>query len=116
MPIKKIVFFGILIVSFFVINSLIHSIYSLWQKNDLIVKAKQNLEQEKKENTELKNKLADVKRPEFVEEEARNKLFLAKTGEGIIVIPTDYLGASHSSREEHVDTRPNWKKWWDTFF
>ena len=116
MPIKKIVFFSVLIVSFVVINSLLHSIYSLWQKKDLIVKANQSLEKERKENATLKNKLAEVKKEDFVEEEARNKLFLAKPGEGIIVLPTDVLATRSSNDKKSVDTRPNWQKWWDVFF
>lgn len=116
MQIKKIVFFSIIIISFFVINNFIRSIYNLWQKNDLVVRAEQDLEREKKENNELKKKLANVKQPEFIEEEARNKLFLAKPGEGIVVLPTDVLSTTSSKTKEKADTRPNWQKWWETFF
>ncbi len=41
---KKIVFFVITISSLFIINNLVHSIYNLWQKQDLMVKAKTELE------------------------------------------------------------------------
>lgn len=116
MALKKIVFFSILFASVVIINSLLHSIYSLWQKQDLIVKANQNLEKEKKDNNILKNQLAEVKKSDFVEEEARNKLFLAKPGEGVIMLPQDALSASHASRQVHYDTRPNWLKWWELFF
>lgn len=116
MSLKKIVFFAIIIISLFVINSFIHSIYNLWQKNDLVVRAKQDLEKEKKENKELKRKLAEVKKPGFVEEEARNKLFLAKPGEGIVIIPTDVLSTSSSKTKKITDSRPNWQKWWELFF
>jgi len=116
MLLKKIVFFSIIILSFFVINSFIHSIYNLWQKNNLIVRAKQDLEKEKKDNEELKKKLAEVKKPGFVDEEARNKLFLAKPGEGIIVMPTDVLASTTPDVKKPEDTRPNWLRWWDVFF
>ena len=116
MTLKKIVFFAVIIISLFVINSFIHSIYNLWQKNDLLVRAKQDLENEKKENHELKSKLAQVKKPGFVEEEARNKLFLAKPGEGIVIIPTEVLSSTSSQTKKVRDTRPNWQKWWDIFF
>jgi cell division protein FtsB len=115
MSLKKLVFFAVIVVSLFVINSFIHSIYNLWQKNDLLVRAKQDLENEKKENKELKKKLTEVKKPGFVEEEARNKLFLAKPGEGIVIIPTDVLSTT-SSTKKPLDTRSNWQKWWDLFF
>jgi len=116
MSLKKIAFFLVVIISFFVINSLIRSIDNLWQKKDLIVRVKQNLEKEKKENEELRRKLDIVKQPQFVEEEARNKLFLAKPGEGVIALPTDVLTASNSNNKKPRDTRPNWQKWWETFF
>lgn len=115
MSLKKIVFFAIIITSIFVINSFIRSIYNLGQKNDLVVKAKQELAKEKQENEELKKKLVIVKKSQFIEKEARNKLFLAKPGEGIIVIPTDTLGASDSSKPKNLDLRPNWQQWIEFF-
>ncbi|HZE87247.1 MAG TPA: septum formation initiator family protein [Methylomirabilota bacterium] len=115
MTIKKIVFFTIIIASFFVINGLIHSIYTLLQKNSLVTQAKQELVREKKKNKQLKNQLHVAKRPQFVEEEARNKLFLAKPGEGVIVIASDALMAS-TSGAKNQDLRPNWQKWWTLFF
>ena len=115
MRIKKIVFFIIVISSLFIINSLIHSIYSLWQKQSLVVSARQEFEKEKTKNQKLTDDLAQVKKPQFVEEEARDKLFLAKPGEKIIVIPSTYLEASPSVSLAPRDTRPNWEKWWDLF-
>ncbi|HEX8931837.1 MAG TPA: septum formation initiator family protein [Patescibacteria group bacterium] len=115
MYLKKIVFFSIIIISLFIINSFLNSIYSLWQKNDLVVKARQDLEKEKKENGALKSKLSEVKNPQFVEEEARDKLFLAKPGETIVFLPA----ASKDLASQNVkkqDSRPNWRKWWDVFF
>lgn len=115
MSFRKIVFFSIILASVFVINSLVHSIFTLWQKNDLIVKAKQELEKQERENRELKKKLADVKKPDFLEKEVRNKLFMAKTGEGVVVLPTDYFKKENQDKKI-VDSRPNWKKWWEVFF
>jgi len=90
---KKILFFTIIIVSFIVINSLIHSIFTLWQKQDLLIAAQHDLEKTKKENQSLKKKLAEAKSPEFIEEEARNKLFLIQPGENPIVIPPTLLAS-----------------------
>ncbi|HSA83752.1 MAG TPA: septum formation initiator family protein [Patescibacteria group bacterium] len=115
MHIKKIGFFVILIASLFVINSFIHSIYSLWQKNDLLVKAQQNLTREKQQQELLKKRLTEVNKPEFIEEEARNKLFLVKPGEQVVVLPDAVLSASAGGNKKHQDTRPNWKKWWELF-
>lgn len=116
MPIKKIIFFTIIIVSFFIINNLVHSIYTLWQKQNLVVTAKKELEREKEENQELKRKLSLAKDPNFIEEEARNRLFLTKPGENVIVIPTEAIKSNPARQKNSADTRQNWEKWRDLFF
>ena len=116
MPLKKIVFFVFIVFSLFIINDLAHSIYNLWQKRDLVDRAKRTLSTEKKKNDELKRRLKDVVQPQFIEKEARDKLFLVKPGEGIVVVePTVYMAAS-SSAEKPTDKQPNWKQWWEMFF
>lgn len=47
MSAKKIVFFIILISSLFIINNLVHSIYTLWQKKHLVVDMQAEVEKEK---------------------------------------------------------------------
>lgn len=116
MPYKKIAFFTILVVLLFSINNLAHSIYSTWQKQDLIVKAQKELTKQTADNQRLKQDLARVNRPEFVEQEARDKLFLTKPGEGIVVIPTTAVVVSPTPTPIPVDTTPNWQKWWEVFF
>jgi cell division protein FtsB len=118
MSIKKIVFFGFIIFSFFVINDSLHSIYSLWQKYDMLDHARRSLSVEKKRNSEFKQQLDLVNAPHFIEEQARNKLFLVKPGEGIVVLaPTEYPSASSPALiKSIIDKRANWQKWWDVFF
>jgi cell division protein FtsB len=117
MPIKKIVFFIFIVFSLFVINDSVHSIYSLWKKHDLLDQAKKTLSVEREENDELKEQLKVVTAPHFVEGVARDKLFLVKPGEGIVVVaPTEYLPASSSARVKFVERRANWQQWRDVFF
>jgi cell division protein FtsB len=116
MPIKKIVFFAIIIASFFIINNLVQSIYTLWQKQHLVDAAQKDLDRAKEENQELKRKLSLAKDPHFIEEEARNKLFLTKPGEGVIVIPSEVMKASPAAQIAPPDTRTNLEKWKDIFF
>lgn len=113
---KKIGFFVAIVILIFTINNLGHSIYTTWQKQDLITKAQKELEEEKLENQELRKELTKVNKPEFIETEARDKLLLAKPGEGIIVIPTTSLIASPSAVPTPPDTRPNYQRWWQVFF
>lgn len=68
-------------------------------------------------NKQLKNKLTQVLSPEFIEEQARNKLGLGKAGETMVIIPEEKLksvmGASQSAQ---VIRLPNWLGWWRVFF
>ena len=73
--IKKVLFIGAIIICLIIINGLVRSIYDLWHKQDLVVKAKKDLEKERGLNQELKSQLSYAKSEEFLEEEARNKLF-----------------------------------------
>lgn len=116
MPYKKIAFFAVIVIFILTINNLVSSIYDIWQKQEIITQAQQELDTQKEENSQLKKQIAQVKQPQFIETEARDKLLLAKPGEGIIIIPPNQVAASSSSIPQLVDNRPNWEKWWDTFF
>lgn len=108
---KRLIFFAVLIASALVINNLVRSIYSLWKKHDLIVQAKKEVEEQKKQNRQLSEKLKIVESQEFVEKEARNKLFMVKPGERMVVLPPIAI----EEKKEKVEL-PNWKKWWQLFF
>jgi len=113
---KKALYFIALAISILVINNLIRSIYDLWQKHDLITSAEKELSRQKQENQRLKSQLSFVKSKEFVEEEARNKLFLVKPGEQRVMIPEKLVKISTPSANIHKDDPPNWKKWLRLFF
>jgi len=116
MAYKKITFFIVIVILLLAINNLAHSIYTIWAKQDLIIQAQKNLAQEKKENENLKKKIAQVNQPQFIETQARNQLLLTKPGEGIVLLPKNQLAASTSSVQKPVDLQPNWQKWWNIFF
>lgn len=67
-------------------------------------------------NRQLKKQLSDIQTLEFIEEEVRNKLGLAKAGETVVVIPDEklksVLGASSSAQIRF----PNWLGWLKVFF
>jgi len=115
MQYKKIIYFIVIIILLLTINDLAHSIYDTWQKQDLITQAQQELTAEVNENSHLKKQISQVNQPQFVESEARDKLLLAKPGEGVIIIPNNQLHIDSTQEAKPVDTRPNWIKWWDTF-
>ena len=105
---KKVLFFVVLIASILVINNLIHSIYGLWQKRDLVTLAQKELIRQKQENQRLKSQLSYVKSKEFVEQEARNKLFWVKPGEQQVLMSQDLVKESTPSAQANKD--PNWDR------
>ena len=110
--IKKVAFFITIVVSLIIINGLIRSIYDLWNKQDVVENARVELEKEKQENAELKAQLAYVKSDEFIEKEARNRLFLVKPGESEVIIPENLIKVEE---EQEVIVVPNWQQWLDLF-
>jgi cell division protein FtsB len=68
-------------------------------------------------NRELKKKLTQIKSPEFIEQQARDKLGLSRNGETIVIIPEEklkmVLGASSAAQEVRL---PNWLGWLRVFF
>ena len=107
---KKIIYISVVFVLLLVINGLARSIYDLWIKRDVVKEAQQNLEKEKMQNQKLKKELSKVGTKEFVEEEARNKLFLVKPDEKVVIVPV-----ASKSAEKKEPPKPNWRKWVDLF-
>lgn len=112
---KKIVFLSSVIILFFVIVHLITSIYTLWHKQDLLTSAKEQLQQEKKQNIQLHRQLSNVQSPQFIDKQARDKLLLVKPGETDVLIDQSLLKAS-SSAQEKTSSKPYWQQWWELFF
>jgi len=95
-----------------IINGLVRSIYDLWRKQDLVVSAKTALEKEKKENEKLKKQLVLVGSQEFIESEARNKLFMVKPGEEGVIVPEDLI---KKKEKREIMQVPAWQQWINLF-
>ncbi len=112
---KKIIYFVVIILLLFIINNFFHSIYSLWQKQDLITEARNDLAQARPERKTLEQELQKVQESTYIEEEARNKLFLVKPGEQVVVLPEVSTQPEAASREEE-EPEPAWLQWYKLFF
>ncbi len=111
---KKIIFIIVLVTSLVIIGNLIGSIYTLWHKQDLLTQAQKELQQERNENKSLKKQLQIVNSQSFLEEEARNKLFLVKSGEQEVLINQELLTPTQPPVKQ--ETRSNWQQWVSLFF
>ncbi len=68
-------------------------------------------------NKELKSKLDEIKTPEFIEKEARNKLGLTKEGETLVIIPQEKIDAVLGLTKKIEEIKlPNWLGWFKVFF
>ncbi len=67
-------------------------------------------------NKQLKTELKNVLSPEFVEQQARNKLGLSKIGETIVIIPEEKLRAVMGTSQSAIIRLPNWLGWLRVFF
>lgn len=112
---KKLFFFVFVIISALIINNLIHSIYSLWNKDDVVRGEQLWLEKEKQKHNQLTARLTFVKSQEFIEEEARNKLFMGKSGEAEVLIDPKLI-ANALAKERKSEALPPWQQWMNLFF
>ena len=111
---KKVIYIGIVIVLLLMINGLLHSIYDIWHKQDLLTAAQKTLDREKLLNQKLKGELSYAQTPQFLEEQAHNKLFLVKPGEQEVLIAPDLKSKNGPQKKEQ--NIPNWQKWLQLFF
>lgn len=112
---KKAIFVVVILACLFIINNLVRSIYNLWQKKDLVAKAEKQLTHQKEENKKLKSQILYAQSNEFIEKEARDKLFMVKEGEQQVLIPKATIRESIVN-DKGIESKPNWKKWWELFF
>ena len=111
---KKIFFIFFLLISLVIINNLVRSVYSTWRKKDLLAVAQKTLEKQKAENQRLKTQLTIVSSSEFIEKEARDKLFLVKPKEQKVLLPQDL--SLQTEDKKNQNQIPNWRKWLELFF
>ena len=114
--IRKIVLGAIILICLVIAYNLIVQITDALKSQDRLSAQAEAVYQLEAKNRELKKKLSEVQTPQFIEEQARNKLGLGKAGETMMIIPEEklksVLGASQSAQVR----LPNWLGWWKVFF
>lgn len=110
---KKLLPIIAIIILLLVIKNNISSIFRTIGDENTADSLKKKLSEEEKENQFLKERLFYVKTDRFVEKEAREKLGMSKPGEFIIIAPTS---TPLNKERIEIDTKPNWRKWFELFF
>jgi cell division protein FtsB len=109
---KKIAYIFVVIGLCLVINSLIHSIYDLWHKQDLLTAVQKELVLEQEKGKKLKKDYEYAQTQNFIEEQARDKLFMVKGGEQQVLITQ----TSPRDKSKAKNIFPNWQQWINLFF
>ena len=111
---KRIIFAVLILILVIAIVNVAYSIVSLWGKRDVLTQTQEKLQKEQAEYVALRQQWGKIHDPNFVEEEARDKLFLAKPGESIVLIPSASPASSiHASAQTNL---PIWQQWVGLFF
>lgn len=115
--IKKIALGAIFLVSLIIAYNLINQIINTTKSGDRLSQAADTVYKLELKNKELKKKLTQIQSPDFIEQQARDKLGLSKKGETVVIIPEEtlklVLGASESAQEIRL---PNWLGWLRVFW
>ncbi|MBI4300112.1 MAG: septum formation initiator family protein [Chloroflexi bacterium] len=70
-------------------------------------------------NADLQKTADYLKSDDYIEKVAREQLNLIKPGEKAVVViapPGQQPPSAVPENAAKVDTRPNWRRWWDLFF
>ncbi|MEK7141826.1 MAG: septum formation initiator family protein [Patescibacteria group bacterium] len=107
----------IIVVSLVLIVNLTRSIWDLWRRRDILGERQAVLRRVEAEHARLQKELEYAQSPEFIEQEARNRLGLAREGESVVILPKLQITNSKTqTKEEKGENIPNWKRWWRLFF
>lgn len=112
---KRIIFITTIVILAIICTNLVKSIYDIYSKKDILLQTQKKLEKTQAENTGLKRQLTLVQSQQFIEEQARDKLFMVKPGESTVLLP-QATPAGQSGLKMPSDDIPNWEKWWNLFF
>lgn len=115
---KRIFRILILALGFYFIVSLVQQTLSLWRAEERIRMAQRKVEEARKKNEELAERLRYVQSDEFIEREARDKLRMGKEGETIVVVPKDVIEKEVErvkKEKERPEKIPNWRLWKEAF-
>lgn len=108
----------VIVVSIVLIVNLSRSIWDLWRRRDYLGERQMALKRLESENKRLQTEFEYAQSPEFIEQEARNRLGLGKEGEAIVLMPNGQQeGRDNKQETENIkENVPNWKRWWRMFF
>lgn len=113
---RRFSFIAIIIVLLIIIYSLVSQIFNAFRSGDRLTEALEKLHQLQVKNQALQKSLAVAQSPDFIEQQARNQLGLARVGEIVVVIPEELIQKTLSQQSVNPPRLPNPAGWWQVFF
>lgn len=97
------------------IVNLSKDILKLLKSSDEMRLAEKKIEELQKESEILAQKKEYFQSDFFVEEEARDKLNMAKVGETVVILPPNLKEILGVEKSQPVKSLPNWRQWLNLF-
>ncbi len=115
---RRVIRLIVIAVSAVLIVNLSRSIWDLWRRRDIVGERQAVRKRLEVENKRLQSELEQAQSPEFIEQEARNRLGLGREGEEVVILPKqqDSRPRTQDVGEKTYENLPNWKKWWRLFY
>lgn len=110
---KGIISFVTIIILAIIAVNIAFSIVALWSKKDVLTQTRLELQKEEAQHAKLQTQWQQVNSPDFIEQQARDKLFLSKPGEAVVLFPT---ASASGSVTQNAANKPILQQWWELFF
>ncbi len=113
---RKVIKIIVILIGILLIIKLSRDILRLLKSGEQVKLAQDQVQLLEEEKQVLLEKYQYYQSDEFIEEEARNKLNMARPGETIVILPPnvgELVGRTNSQPEPEI---PNWQKWYQLFF
>jgi|SRR3989344_2574317 len=114
--IRKLIYGAIILLVLLIAYNLLRQITDALKSGERLSSAADVVYKLEAKNRQLKKKLIQIQSPEFIEQQARNKLGLGKPGETTVIIPDDKLKLILGTSQSAQIRLPNWLGWWKIFF
>jgi len=109
----------LLLVLFLFILGLCRNLWGLWHAGGRLEKAEEKVEELEAENAKLLGEKERFESGQFLEEQARNKLFMAKKDEVVLILPESATSDEEEvfkEEELEVEEKEVWQKWLEIFW
>lgn len=107
----------ILVIGVYLVAGLARQVWTTIQNSQRLNLAQDRLKVVDDENTRLGQEIKKLSSDQYVEEQARNQLGLAKPGETVVVLPNDQNNKHQEpAKLKPTSDLPNWYLWWRLFF